>query len=526
MEKKLIPVLMLASLLLFTIPCSVSATPPVGQWWKKVAFVSPGGYMNLKGVYAACNRTHLFLLAEFYDSIPNEKICEYEVYFFLDIDRNHGTGGTWWSIVGAEFFVEVWSSGNGSKGGRLDVWDSSTSRWKDLTDPVEALFEVGGDYVGGAVSLDVLGMGVGDTFDLGIRIFDLDPLTTNPFTYTVGEASAHITIDGFGDDWTDAVKKVSDPAGDCPGVFDFTAFYVTDWSNSLFFRFDFVSLPTGGTLPENKYLLYYLDLYIDADQNPATGSKYGYYGEWLNGIGAEYHVEFQDLRLPTQKFIIPVPWRWTGTSWEDVSDAYIWWVKWENVTEIRIELPAPGIFGSGSVVRMYLARVGGEFAEYGVPGGALASYTITVDETAPSISDVSYSPETPISDQATTVTANVTDVQSGVKRAEIMYSTDGGATWASSPMTGGSTYTGTIPKQAGETTVSFKVKAEDYMDNTAESTTYTYKVKTTIFGLEPVIFYALVGVAIIAAAVVILLFVRRKTPAAPSPTTPPPAIPT
>ena len=98
------------------------------------------------------------------------------------------------------------------------------------------------------------------------------------------------------------------------------------------------------------------------------------------------------------------------------------------------------------------------------------------DASPPSITDLTYSPKTPTPDSAVEVTASVTDVGSGVKSVILKYSIDGGGTWTDVTMTSGSTYTGTIPKQADGTTVQYKIKAEDNAGNIIESSITSYTV--------------------------------------------------
>lgn len=527
MGKKAFAVLLLASLLLLSLPRFASATPPVGQWWGHV-LDSPevyGGYVDLKDIYAACDGTHLLLLAEFYDSIPNDHGCRYSVYFYLDTDRNPATGDSMYGILGAEFEVRARSYGDAPRDGRLQRWNPVTSRWVELPDPVEVVFEAGGDYVGAAVSLDALDLAVGDTFNFIIKAegSGWDPLT-NPFTYAMGE-DVFITVDGSGGDWPAGKKRFSDPAGDFPrSEFDFTDLYVTDCGGRLYFRGDFSAPPPVTTLPKGSYLYCCLDLYIDTDRDPATGSRYDYGGDiLLGGIGAEHSVYILGvIDLDGKRCYITVE-QWTGTEWAYVPPFTWHEAAWETVLEGSIAHEDLDV-GPAAIVDIYLAWAGGGLVKR-APVTAPASYTIVVDETAPSISGVDYSPESPTSDEAVTVTATVTDAQSGVETVEILYSTDGGA-WISSPMTGGSPYTGTIPKQAGGTTITFKVKATDYMGNTAESATHTYQVKkVTILGLEPILFYTLIGgLTAGVAAVVALVFLRRKPPA-PPPYAPPPTAP-
>jgi hypothetical protein len=149
------------------------------------------------------------------------------------------------------------------------------------------------------------------------------------------------------------------------------------------------------------------------------------------------------------------------------------------------------------------------------------------DNSPPTISDVDYEPEDPTPDDEVTVSASITDDFSGVKEATLWYSTDGGDTWNQVQMINvtGSTYTADIPKQEGGTNVQFKVSAEDIAGFSAESSAVSYTVKTLMFGLDPTLFYGLVGgiVGIIGIAGVIFLLRRRKPPKPYVP--PPPAVP-
>jgi len=99
------------------------------------------------------------------------------------------------------------------------------------------------------------------------------------------------------------------------------------------------------------------------------------------------------------------------------------------------------------------------------------------DLTPPSISDVVYTPQNPQAGDAVTVSANVTDTESGVKVVTLLYAI-GGGTWTglSMSLSTGSIYTATIPKQTDGTTVQFKVRAEDEDGNTAESAVTSYTV--------------------------------------------------
>ena len=162
------------------------------------------------------------------------------------------------------------------------------------------------------------------------------------------------------------------------------------------------------------------------------------------------------------------------------------------------------------------------------------SYTLksVIDRTPPVINNVARNPQQPQPSDTATVSANVTDPDSGVKTVTLRYSKDSGTTWSDVAMTvgTGSIYTGTIPAQPDGTAVQYKIKAEDNAGFSGESAVASYTSKTLIFGLEPLMFYALVGgLAVVVVVVVVLLVVRKPkvvpppTPAYAPPPTPPPA---
>ena len=161
------------------------------------------------------------------------------------------------------------------------------------------------------------------------------------------------------------------------------------------------------------------------------------------------------------------------------------------------------------------------------------TYTLksVIDRTPPVISNIARNPQQPQPADAVTVSANVTDPDSGVKTVTLRYSKDGGTTWLDVPMSvsTGTTYTANIPAQPDGTVVQYKIKAADNAGFSGESAVASYTSKTLIFGLEPIMFYALVGGLAVVVVVVVLLVMRKPkvvpppTPAyAPPPTAAPP----
>jgi len=109
-------------------------------------------------------------------------------------------------------------------------------------------------------------------------------------------------------------------------------------------------------------------------------------------------------------------------------------------------------------------------------GNVLGAQTVQ-DSSPPSIADLSYSPHDPTPEDEVNVSVIVTDLYSGVKAVNLLYSTDEGKSWNSLAMNPNvSNYTAVIPKQPDGTAVQFKVSAKDNADNYAESNVTSYTV--------------------------------------------------
>ena len=118
------------------------------------------------------------------------------------------------------------------------------------------------------------------------------------------------------------------------------------------------------------------------------------------------------------------------------------------------------------------------------PGGNKDLYPLMrpvglpVDTEGPSITDVSWTPEAPVEDQPVVVSAKVTD-PSGVDTVLLMYRTDGA--WTSVPMElkEEGVYEATIPGQPADTTVHFKIWANDTLGNVFETPEQSFTVTDT-----------------------------------------------
>jgi type 1 glutamine amidotransferase len=99
------------------------------------------------------------------------------------------------------------------------------------------------------------------------------------------------------------------------------------------------------------------------------------------------------------------------------------------------------------------------------------SQTVYLDTTAPNIHTPTRYPTEDIQfGQAVKISANITDLGSGVKEAILHYSLNNGTTWTNVTMNYNSTsglYEGTIPAQYSNMTVKYAISASDNVDNDA-----------------------------------------------------------
>jgi len=160
----------------------------------------------------------------------------------------------------------------------------------------------------------------------------------------------------------------------------------------------------------------------------------------------------------------------------------------------------------------------------GASEGIVTSWlALKFDGDTPTVSNVNYDPTQPGPNDAITVTATVADATSGVKDAILMYSINSGASWISVPMTGTGVYSATIPKQAEGTTVQFKILARDNVGFEYTTATSSFLIKSLLFGMDPLLFYALIAVVAVAIVGVVVMVTRKpKPPPAPA-YAPPPA---
>jgi len=112
---------------------------------------------------------------------------------------------------------------------------------------------------------------------------------------------------------------------------------------------------------------------------------------------------------------------------------------------------------------------------------------VLTDPYPPSVS-AQRSPASPSSEDPVTITANVNDATcgSGVESVTLYYSTDGGRSWITSPMTvwEEGVYEGIIPAKERDATVTYYVEALDKVGNKEESPKTSYHVSPSPSELE------------------------------------------
>ena len=117
------------------------------------------------------------------------------------------------------------------------------------------------------------------------------------------------------------------------------------------------------------------------------------------------------------------------------------------------------------------------------------SALVLSDVSPPTIDKIRLEPNKPTSDDEATITASVTDTESGLREVNLHYSTNEGTTWNKVSMSsiGDSDYRGAAPTQGNTTIVWYYIEAFDYGSNQARTTTNSYTVKQTPDKAPPVL---------------------------------------
>lgn len=165
-------------------------------------------------------------------------------------------------------------------------------------------------------------------------------------------------------------------------------------------------------------------------------------------------------------------------------------------------------FYVGNTVGSHVITVNADDYPQGYYEGDSRTVMVIQDSAPPEISNLVRKPGSPAMGEAVTVSASVSDSGSGVKTAELHYSTDGGATWTDIEMVSrGDAYEAQIPSQNVFSEVLYFVEASDFVGNTAETPMEQFTV-----GI-PIWLYAVTAVVVIVIALVVARTVRRsRTP--------------
>lgn len=114
------------------------------------------------------------------------------------------------------------------------------------------------------------------------------------------------------------------------------------------------------------------------------------------------------------------------------------------------------------------------------------------------IEEVSYAPSAPSPGEAVDVSARVTSPGAPVQGVTLIYSVNEGPEEREAMVcVDDSWYQGQIPGQASGSEVVFRVQAAGEEGDTAQSGNLSYVVTETIFGVEPLLFYVVIGIVVI-----------------------------
>jgi hypothetical protein len=222
-----------------------------------------------------------------------------------------------------------------------------------------------------------------------------------------------------------------------------------------YLRFDLGVIPAGWTVVEAKLRLY---LAWGLDETATIGVHYVPDNTW-----DEFKIT------------------WANKPSYDPSPAYVndtialggTWYEWKITKEVSRSL--------GSGLSLALVGIRGGMASFYSKEGRykptlIVQYTVP-DSTPPSIGDVKISPVQPTVEDEVTVTAKVTDAESGVKSVSLSY-TDKGTTWKKVSMERvvGDSYMAVIPQQKSGLTIQYYIEVEDNALNKARSATLSYTV--------------------------------------------------
>lgn len=105
------------------------------------------------------------------------------------------------------------------------------------------------------------------------------------------------------------------------------------------------------------------------------------------------------------------------------------------------------------------------------------------DHSAPQISEVTWTPTNPSTDENVTVQVSANDQETHIYDVTLWFKTDKWKSLSMKPE--GESWTATIPKQVNGTVVEFYVEVYDYTHNLAKTGTYIYTVKPTAGKNEP-----------------------------------------
>jgi len=265
-------------------------------------------WMNVKALYVRAEAGRLYYYLEYYGAIPDSRDLSRTVYIYMDTDRLASTGkasgGRGWD----RYLYFYHYGDNSSYYIRLYQWNSTSGWWNSMPRDLAGMtLKPNLNYMEVWVEQEAIGY-----TSQGILLYTESysyvlSLPESQFRYVLGSSSLRIGVDGDPGDWGATSPSASHPARSTePAELEVAAFYVANDEENLYFRVDLRGTPSKTI--EAAALYRYLYVYVDADDNSATGHQYS--------KGAEYYVYGSFQSSPAQSsYASCYKYAGTGTDW-------------------------------------------------------------------------------------------------------------------------------------------------------------------------------------------------------------------
>jgi len=211
-------------------------------------------WLDVKALYVTHDASNLYLRIDSANAIPKSGYHAFEGWLNFDVDNGKNSYELYYQWGGGGTYKNIFLIKN-------SLIDSS---WSYVENP---------SFLQIAANSNILEIGVGLS-DIGNpNQINITLIAGHSyFSYTIGEVTKSIEVDGYYSDWTGVNVAMTDEQGETnPSYSDLTDIFVADDGNKLYVRMDTASKPkisisgTTGELLQNFYVLF------DTDRNKNTG---------------------------------------------------------------------------------------------------------------------------------------------------------------------------------------------------------------------------------------------------------------